>query len=205
MASPIRREKAQHVNENLKAGRRYSSDQGAVWDSIEKMSMDAKVHSPTGAMNDVFQAKEDELDEYVQTLGCEPGQKGIIVFINGKIVGFDCLSLESAYAALHDKLVKSYALEAILVKRRKQVEASVSTAKEFIGQTTTCEETRYKSVGLGWDYRYEAPKLVGSALECDGHVIHAAFFPIKQSDKIDPMAGYRQRRAHRTQNSGRTE
>jgi hypothetical protein len=202
MASCIRSEKAQHVNENLRAGRSYRSDQGAVWRSIEKMSVDAKVHSPTGAMRDVFREKEDELDEYIQALTCEPGQKGIIVFIDGKIVGFDCLSLEPAYASLHDKLLKSYAMEAILLKKRKQVEPSTETAKTFVGQTTTCEETKYKSVGLGWDYRYEAPRLVGSALEFDGHVIHTAFFPIKQSDKIDPMAGYHRRRAYRTQNGG---
>lgn len=204
MASCIRSEKARHVNENLKAGRSFRSDQGAVWDSIHRMSTEARVHSPTGAMRDVFQAKEDELDEYIQALTCEPGQKGIIVFINGRIVGFDCLSLESAYASLHDKLIKSYAMEVILKKRRKAVEATMETARNFLRQTTRCDEKKYKSVGLGWDYRYDAQKLVGSALEFDEHVIHAAFFPIKQSDKIDPMAGYHQRRAHRMQNSGRT-
>lgn len=204
MAYRVRREKTQSVNESLKTGRNYRSDQGAVWDSIEKMSMEASVHSPTGAMRDVFQAKEGELDEYIRALTGEPGQKGIVVFINGRIVGFDCLSLASAYEALHDKLIKSYAMEAILAKRRKQVEASLDAAKDFLGQTATCDEKKYKSVGLGWDYRYEAPRLVGSLLECDGHVIHSAFFPVKKSDKIDPMAGYRQRRAYRTQNGGRS-
>lgn len=156
MASRIMSGKARQVNENLKAGRSYRSDQGAVWDSIHQMSAEARVHSSTGAMRDVSQAKQDELDEHIQSLGCEPGQKGSIVFINGTIVE----------------------------------------------QTTTCDEKRYESVGLGWDYRYEAQKLVRSALVFDEHVIHAAFFPMKQSEKTGAIAGHRRRRAYRTQTNG---
>jgi hypothetical protein len=44
----------------------------------------------------------------------------------------------------------------------------------------------------------------GSALEHEGHVIHAAFFPVTSAEKIDPMAGYRRRRAYRTRDQGGT-
>jgi hypothetical protein len=72
--------------------------------------------------------------------------------------------------------------------------------QEFLERALQCAGQKYKSVGLGWDWRFEAECLVGSALESDSHVIHTAFFPVSPSDKIDPMAGYRRRRAYRNQN-----
>jgi hypothetical protein len=200
MASNVRREKVRSVHENLKNMSVPMSDQGAVWDNIQGMADEAKVHSRTGAMKDVFESKEDELDDYVQAMKCVPGQKGVVVLINGLVVGLDCLSLESAYSVLHPKLVKSYAMEALLEAKKKPRPVSLDTAKLFLERTTQCGEKKYKSVGLGWDYRFEAERMVGSALEHGGHVIHAAFFPMNPSEKIDPMAGYRRRRAYRTQN-----
>jgi len=55
--------------------------------------------------------------------------------------------------------------------------------------------TRFKSVGLGWDYRFEVPRLVGSALEHDGTVIHMASFKVDEADKVPSMAGCKRRRA----------
>jgi hypothetical protein len=51
-------------------------------------------------------------------------------------------------------------------------------------------------VGLGWDYRFEAPRLVGSALEHDGTVIHMASFKVDGADKVPNMAGYKRRRSY---------
>jgi hypothetical protein len=39
------------------------------------------------------------------------------------------------------------------------------------------------------------PRLVGSALEHDGTVIHMASFKVDGADKVPNMAGYRRRRA----------
>jgi hypothetical protein len=51
-------------------------------------------------------------------------------------------------------------------------------------------------VGLGWDHRFEAPRLVGSALEHDGTVIHMASFKVDEADKVPNMAGYKRRRSY---------
>jgi len=204
MASNVRREKVRSVHENLRNRSVFASDQGEVWDNIQGMAANADVRSATGAMKDVFTAKESELDDYLAAIRPEPAPKGAMFFINGSIVGLDCLSLDSAYALLHPKLMKSYAMEAVLEQKKKPKDASVGAAKAFLEGAATCAEKKHKSVGLGWDYRFEAERIVGSALEHEGHVIHVAFFSIEPSEKIDPMAGYRHRRAYRTQNDRRT-
>ncbi len=198
MASNVRRQKVRSVHYNLQNSSTFRSDQGEVWDSIHAMAAEAGVNSETGAMRDVFESREGELDAYIQAMNCMPGQKGMMAFINGRVIGLDCLSLESAYSVLHAKLVKSYALEAIFDKKKKTVTPSVEAARGFLGEIAQCNEKKYKSVGLGWDYRFEMPHKVGSGLEYDGHVIHTAFFHMDEADKIDPMAGYRRRRNYRT-------
>lgn len=203
MASRVRRNKARSVTENLGARMSYASDQGEVWNGISEMAQEANVHTSTGAMRDVFEAKEDEIGKYLETLPVGDGQNGALFLINGTVVGIDCLSLASAYRVLHPKLVKSYAMEAILAKKGEQKEVSVQTAKAFLEGTSGCSEKKYKSVGLGWDHRFEGEKIVGSALEHEDHVIHMAFFPMEASEKIDPMAGAtRGRRGGRTRVPG---
>jgi hypothetical protein len=204
MASNIRREKNRSVYHNLKTSAEFRADQGEVWDNIHKMAADAKVHSKTGAMKDVFEQKMHELDDYLKAATLKPGQKGLAACVNGSAVGLDVVSLDSAYLQLHAKLVKSYAMEAMLEKKNGQYAVSADIVRTFMDAAANSNDTKFKSVGLGWDYRFEAENLVGSALEYESHVIHVASFPIEASEKIDPMAGPGRRRAYRTRNAGRT-
>jgi len=205
MASQVRREKARSVSYNLRESGQYRSNQGEVWNGIENMAAKASVHSPTGAMRDVFESRTDELEDYLKAVELKPEQKGLAVCINGSVVGLDVVSLDSAYVQLHAKLVKSYAIEA-MPEKKKNGECSVSTdtVREFMDAAANSNGTKFKSVGLGWDHRFEAENLVGSALECDSQVIHVASFPIEASEKIDPMASPGRRRAYRTRNARRT-
>ena len=136
----------------------------------------------------------------------------------GGAVGFDCLSRDKAFAGLFPKLVKSYAMEAWLAARKKgEAKAAegdkkgnaikratkkagpdtVAAAKAFLGEAAACEEKIYDSVGLGKDFRYTGPKLVGSALAVDDAVIHTAFFRVTESEQAGKMAGMNRRRSFR--------
>lgn len=199
LSKNIRWKKARKVHENLKMACVFRSDQGEVWDDIAAMSHDAGVHSSTGAMNDVFHSKEEDLDEYMKAFPFVPGQRGLLVFVNGKVSGFDVVSLGSAFGALHQKLVKSYAMDAYLDARKGKGSYTATTdrAKMFLDDILNCREERFQSLGHGWDYRYEGKSIVGSALLYEETVIHTAFFGTTESGKVGNMAGPRQRRGHR--------
>jgi len=109
------------VHASLKVGRAFHGDQGAVWDGIAKMHEDAKVVMKTGAMRDVFEAKRAVLEDYLKSFKLEPGPKGALVLIGGKVAGLDFVSREQAYGVLHAKLVRSYAMEAMLAAERAKV------------------------------------------------------------------------------------
>jgi hypothetical protein len=196
MAYRVKRENARNVACNLQHDMSYQGDQGAVWDGIAEMANDAGVESRTGSMKDVFEARKNDLDAFLKTIPPYPHQKGILVFINGKVAGMDIVSSESACAAIHPKLLKSYTMDALLDKKKTR-QPRTSDAKKFLQETAQCKEQKYKSVGLGWDYRFEAPQKVGSALVSEDSVIHMAFFAIEEGEKVGNMSSFVRRRGYR--------
>ena len=195
MASPnIRKINAEAVADSLKSSGSFSSDQEAVWENIAEMSMRANVNSPTEAMDDIFKHKETTLKDYLDAFPYVPHQRGIFIFINGKEIGFDFISLEEAYEKLHLKLVKSYAMEAILENKKTTRKPPLKKAKAFINNIKNCKEEKYKSVGHGWDYRYISDTIVGSVLLYRKKAIHMSFFRSEKSELAGKISGYKTRR-----------
>ena len=51
-----------------------------------------------------------------------------------------------------------------------------------------CKEEKFKSIGHGWDHRFERPTIVGSTLVHHEKVIHMAFFKIGKSEMVGRMS-----------------
>jgi len=193
----VRRVKAMSVSASLMQSMSYASDQGEVWNEIEKISSLADVDSSTGAMKDVFSSRGADLDKYLEAFECQPGQRGLLVFIDGKVVGFDLVSRAASYEVLHPKMVKSYAMDAMLRRKKKAGRPSENEARRFLDRALDCQEEKYRSKGLGWDHRYEGKRIVGSALVYRKTAIHAAFFQVDGSEEIGTMSSFRNRRDFR--------
>jgi hypothetical protein len=197
MSHSLRAKKASFVHETLKEAMSYRGNQGEVWDGIDNLSLEMKVHSRTGAMRDVYENKKEDLEGYMKAFEHIPHQKGILVVINGRVMGLDILSLEPVYESLHPKLVKSYAMDALLRQGKKVDNGMLEKAKTFIGEAGECKEERFKSIGHGYDYRFEGPTIVGSALVHQEMVIHMAFFEITESERTGRMSSASRRKRYR--------
>ncbi len=202
----------QKVSASLRAERRFRSDQGEVWDKVHELACSLDVPTRTGAMSDVYEAKGADLDGYLKGFTLAAGQKGILVFIDGRPAGLDFVSREAAFGTLFPKLIKSYAMEAMLVTERRRrgrgkggaekalAKPTAEEARMFLKLAAACEEKKYESVGLGWSFRYAGPGVVGSALAFNDKVVHMAFFSVDEAERTeDPgsMAGSRVRRNFR--------
>ena len=172
----IRQAKTRSVNNSLSYGRDYHTDQGEVWDRIEKMSAEVKIKSPTYAMKDVFNSVKKQTDDFVKNFPVEKGQNGLLAMVNGCAAGFDIFSLPSAYEKVHAKLIKSYAVDAIRPLKSAAKKANIKTAIDFLNDAKKSNETRFKSKGLGDDIRFEGQNCVGSSLCLEEEIIHMAFF-----------------------------
>lgn len=178
---PMRMAKQVSVSHSLRAKQGFRSDQHGVWADISELQMKANVVSETHAMRDVYESKKSELDEYLKMFEHKPGQRGMLVFINGEAAGLDIVSRDSAYRIYHDKLLRSYCIDAVYRSQQDNREPGPDRTKEFLEKISGCTESKYKSVGRGDDHRFEGKGITGAALEVEGEVLHMAFLSTVKS------------------------
>ncbi|HPV31121.1 MAG TPA: hypothetical protein PLT30_16805 [Deltaproteobacteria bacterium] len=202
MSPRLRELKNRSVQESLRTSREFRSDQGAIWNGISEQADHASVSSPTSAMRDVHENRREDISDYGRHFPLVPGQQGILVVIGSEVIGMDVVAYPQAYALLHDKLVQSYVMDAIIQESNGHGNPGKEKAQAFIDGIGECTVTRYKSVAHGWDVRFEGETLFGSALEYRGGAVHLAFFasqaqvPGKERSR---MSGYRKRAGFRNQ------
>ncbi len=204
MALKARARKTRSVHESLESLGSYQSNQGDVWNSIDKLYSKVGFRSPTAAMSDLFKAQTEALLKCDEVFQLVPGQVGLLAFVDGQLVGAEMISRSAAYARLHAKLVRSYALEALMpsdsapagkpgepapapggssAPPKPAGEADLTaSARQFFAEVAAAKEQQFPSVGLGTDCRYEARNLVGTALVHEQEAIHAAFFRLDDSE-----------------------
>ncbi|MCG2828507.1 ARPP-1 family domain-containing protein [Methanothermobacter sp. K4] len=166
----------------------YCSRQSSVWDEVNRLHRRTGSTSKTGAMADAYRKKRKTLEEFKKPFKPVKGQNGVLVAINGRIAGFELVSRSSAYRELHDKIIKSYAIEAML---HDAATYEPVDPEGFIERIMNADEHRYPSPGYGIDHRYTSEGLVGSALTHAGEVIHSVFFNLQ--DESGRIRGYRER------------
>jgi hypothetical protein len=193
----LRSAKNRSVSDSLRRRQSYASNQGEVWDKVADLCAASGTHSPTHAMRDTFEQRQGDIERYREAFRLLPSQKGLLVLIAGKVVGMDMVSLESAYAQLHAKLIGSYAMEAVLGNGRAEYADVPRKARDFMEKAAQSAEEIHKSTGLGNDHRFQTRKLVGSSLVCDGKVIHMAFFRVEENEKPENMSSLKRRRGFR--------
>jgi hypothetical protein len=177
MEHVIRQKKMASVSHSLRSHASRAADQVEIWDGISHMSARARVHSRTRAMRDIYESSRGRVDEYQKAFPLQPGQSGILVFLDNQVAGCEFISRPDAYAQVHEKLISSYALEAALGEERAGLcHEDLEEADRFLAMVSACRKEAYPGAGLGTEYRLEGAGLVGSALVHDGEVIHLALF-----------------------------
>lgn len=159
----------------LRGGTPVRADQIAVWREVEDLHGKQGTSSPTGAMRHAYEAKKSDLDGILAAFPLRDGQNGVLVLHGSRVVGLDVVSRAPQYAELHDRLLRSYAFEALV---RGGEPGDRPVAEAFLQRIAGLTGRRFKSPGLGWDARFEGDGVLGSALVYRGHVVHAAFFDV---------------------------
>lgn len=149
-------------------------------------------------MKDILEAKQKDMDAFLEHLPIVADQDGLIVLVNGEVIGLDRVSRAAAFRILHPKLIRSYVMDALTAKPVKEKGTHAKKTNAFLKKIFQCTEQPFDSVGYGRDYRYEGKKIVGSALVHENTVIHTAFFQITETEKAGHMSSVSRRRAYRT-------
>jgi len=67
---------------------------------------------------------------------------------------------------------------------------NIDLAHKFLKENFKSEESKNKSVGYGFDYKFTSNSYIGSSLVCKDDVIHASFFKSLEDEEIGRMARY---------------
>jgi hypothetical protein len=116
-ASPhlsLRHLKSRSVHESLRRGRGQISDQGAVWEEVDRLAYLHEASSPTDALQDTRAGLSDKLAAFGALSEKMPdGIRGVVVAIGTQPVALEVLAGPRSFAKVFPKLLAGYALEAL--------------------------------------------------------------------------------------------
>lgn len=183
MAHPsLRREYQKDVSYSIRRGDGYRSNQSRIWNNIAEKSARMKVNAPTGAMADVFDSYEDELSGFLEEFHLIEWQVGAVFAINGQVLGLECFGCHDTFKKFFDKLVKSYALDALdSLKKQQSKSVPPDNARRFVASATKSKGEGHPSIGLGTNITFESRVVSGSALVEGNRVLHISAFKKEKS------------------------
>jgi len=163
------------VTKNVRAKMGYRSNQSEVWDRVAMLHRANEVSSETGAMRDVYEKHKDRMGRRELAFPVQDGQSGVFALWGGRVVGFDVLATPAVYSPLHERLVRSYAIDA-LAESAKTGKNDLRIAKEFLVSLADSQPTVHESPGDGVSNRFTGPGFTGSMLTLDDAILHGVFF-----------------------------
>ena len=174
----VRMEKQRSVARNVKNLRTKTSDQSAVWSSIDAEMASRHLSSDTRSFLYAEESMNDEKKRFtaVQELlneGPEPLQNGIAIAQGDEVVSVEMFASPDALKSSYEALIRS----AIFDSPDKKVKSpSEDAVQKFLDQILSAETTEATGVGLGTEYHIENDKFVAHALAYEGKFLHANAF-----------------------------
>ncbi len=196
MHASLRRVHQEDVKYSLKRGRGYRSDQGRIWDDIADKLDRMEVPSPTAAMADAFDSYEDKLSDFLDKFHLIEWQVGAVFAIDGQVLGLEGFGCHDTFKRFFNKLVKSYALDALDSPKKQQRESvPPDNARRFLTSATKSKGENHPSLGLGTNVTFESRIVSGAALVEKDRVLHLSAFKKEKRGNSNGV-GY-QRFSHR--------
>ncbi|MDD2230496.1 MAG: hypothetical protein PHY48_13940 [Candidatus Cloacimonetes bacterium] len=194
MMQPSLKSKLVHsVSASYQMDRSARSDQHEVWADIAKLQMDHASPSITGAMADVYETSKDKLEDFQKSFPLTAGQCGIYALIGKRFAGLDLVSSPEVWQDLYDKILRSYAMDALRSQEQYPPQNDSRPSLEDLLKDARLSE--FDGIGLGKELRIEKPNLTGSSLLWNDHPAHLSVFPHQGSES--PMNNERFHRGMR--------
>lgn len=192
-----RASKMEQVSACMKVSGDHYSDQSAVWEDIAERSNELNVNSRTASMLDAYDQYDEYLSAYRKAFKAAAGQVGAVFVVNGVVDGLECFDSPRAFEHTLEKLVGSYAMEAIMKRDKPSGQVAQEEVSAFIDALTGIEADRYPAIGEGEDLRFDQLGLTGGALQVEDRLVHlVAFAPQKRGPVRDRSRSYRNRPVH---------
>lgn len=172
----------ERVSDSLREHGTRRSDQGAIWDNIARKMDRMDACSPTVAMEDMYAQKSGDLSGYLDAFTAQPGQRGAVFVINGRVVGAEVFESAAIFSRYFRKLVSSYAMDALDVDQPLPGPVADAAVRRFLDEVERATQEQFPAVGEGTDLRLSGRHLAGGALLVGERVVHLAAFRLEDEE-----------------------
>jgi hypothetical protein len=197
-------------------GRRDSAAmaQGQVWNSISELSDRLGGRSDTGAMDEVYDHLDTDLESWLAHFPSEPGQVGLLAFLGSRPLAIDALGCSELWARVHRRFLGGYVMDALAWQGGATAGSTAldtpdeHAAEIFLAAVAGARRIESDTVGSG-TYRVLAGAAIGGELIVDGvgdpRLVHLSAFPsdddrrgtrpVNHQDEGSPLAPPSRRRS----------
>lgn len=153
--------------------------QGAVWSEIADSLRRLGSRSPTGALDDLYESKSRDLDEWSKRFPWVDDQVGLLAFLGDRPLGLDMIGSHRLYARLHKQIVRGYVMDALTAGPHRGVRITQRGGAPFLELTKRATRTRAPTVGRG-EYRVLSGRVMGGELTDTCSLVHLSAFPASE-------------------------
>ena len=174
----LRALKAASVHCSMKESGSFNSDQLEVWHDISARASRRRAESAGMAMCEIYKKDRSLLNEYLEHFAMVESQVGAVFVIEGRVAGMDCFGKPETFRKTFEKLLESYAMDAIDTATEEEGRRASSKTQvfEFIDSAAESRVESYPAVGAGTDLRLDSRKCTGFALSHDKGLLHLSVF-----------------------------
>ena len=166
--------------------------QSTVWNSIHELENKTAFKSRTSALNDNYVHQRLKHNEYLRNFRIEYGQSGAIFVINGQIKGFELFANPSIYQDYHEKIFRSYIMEAITsgpISKYSDCNYSSSylfdDVREFLRELSVSQFRQSENRGIGRHLKFSNNFGTGATLLDGNNLVHLVYFNrLKSNSRI---------------------
>lgn len=189
--SDIRKMKAKTVSSSLKSSRGYRTDQSGIWDRVSYKMRLHNVYSGSDDLSEIYYSKEEQYRSYEEKFNYNKNQLGIAVFIGPILSGIDIFGVKDIMSKTFKKILRGYIFEGIERGYRSRIEEQVleqeilkEKLSNFLGKITNLQKDVFKSVGEGFDIRFDTREITGYAIEHNDKIVHLAGFNFDETEMM---------------------
>ena len=152
---------------------RRRSDQGLIWNEVQRQSMAHDVFSETSALDDVQEEIEERMAPELEKIRSVPGQIGVICTIGERVVGLDLFDKPSTLERYLRSIVAGHVLDA---PSRSSSGDPIRAIEHFLAQIDGTGHETGQGVGLGEEVLLRG-EVAGIGLVYESSLVHLAAFP----------------------------
>ncbi len=159
--------------------------QGAVWSEIADYSARLGGGSDTGAMDDVYERRDSDVESWLSHFPLQEGQVGLLAFLGGVPLGLDAIGCAELFGRLHGRFLGGYVMDALAAggaagRGKGNGGPDESEAARFLAAVASARRVPSDPIGSGAYHVLTGAAIGGELTDApDGgrRLVHLSAFP----------------------------